>query len=401
MRVGVVKGGRVGVLQQVMENVEAKVANTNPPTTLGAKLRARKRPETVGEASKKAQSALLGLVTSIATADKGFAKIRFWFVAVLAAGTVGGTVGLVWSVANKDKWAAAASAVAVVAGLVTAGFVNPLQTIERDIIIRRWSDVITAGWADQAGKDPKVATSDAIDGFIKLAAAYAVMTGQTIDALTAIGTKPATSDSAADDKPLAIAPIGVQNNSAGETLKDKIKVEASGGSGTYKFSMAGEPEGATQNPSSGEISGTISDAAEAKDYVVDITVENSEPATAAVDDTERAATSASQSFVWKITKPKAALAVGAVPAQSSRRGEAPTLTITASGGSETYTYGWTNAPTGLELDADSGVVSGTIASDAAVGTQDVTITVKDKAPEAGEETVEATSTFKWTVAEAT
>ncbi|HTZ42218.1 MAG TPA: putative Ig domain-containing protein [Jatrophihabitans sp.] len=82
------------------------------------------------------------------------------------------------------------------------------------------------------------------------------------------------------------------------------------------------------------------------------------------------------------------LSVNNPGSQSSTVGSAASLQLTASGGTSPYTWSATGLPTGLSLNASSGLVSGT---PSAAGTFSVTATAKDAT------NATASASFSWTV----
>jgi hypothetical protein len=262
------------------------------------------RPEASEEEkrlAKEANEALFKLVTSIANDDPWFAIVRFALLGVVSLATVGATVALIIGASSDSTWASIASAGAVVGTLGIVGLMNPLQTIERDIVVRRWSDVIVAGWAASAagGSTPRSATRLATEEFAALATAYSAMTGQAFDALTALGAqvKADTDTKAAAAKDLAIDPIPDQHTAAGSALSEAVAVKASGGAGKYNFALSGQPKGLEITASDGEITGTVAGDAAVGDQVVTVTVTEVLP-----EDSTATAASKVAKFVWTVTQ---------------------------------------------------------------------------------------------------
>ena len=262
-------------------------------------------PEDIKKAAENANKALLELPERTVKADIGFSRARFWFLAGLASVTVGGTLALVISAGTREEWVAAASAAAVVASLALAGLINPLQTIERDIIIRRWSDVIVSGWGGDLATtgSPQTATKRATEQFAVLAAAYATITSKTLDTLAAMNVpKGDTKDEGEEESAeVSITPIPAQSSARGETLKSALAVEAKGGTGTYKFTVEGLPTGLKIAESSGHITGTVDANAEAREWIVKVTATEVLEDKKASDGTK--AHSGSTKFVWTVTAP--------------------------------------------------------------------------------------------------
>lgn len=253
------------------------------------------------KAANQANAALLLLPKRIVGADPWFSIARYTLLSVVVLTTVGATAALIVSAASDATWAAVASAGAIVASMAIAGFINPLQTVERDIIVRRWSDVIISGWAADLGGTgtPRSATRLASQEFATLAAAYGVMTGKTLDALSAVNS-PKADDAAAGETPkeLTVSPIADQSSAQGEELASALSVEAKGGSGKYKYAIAGQPAGLEITASSGDITGTVAADADATESIVTVTVTE-----VLADDAAGEPQSKKVKFVWTVTTP--------------------------------------------------------------------------------------------------
>lgn len=247
---------------------------------------------------------LLNLVRRTVKADPGFALARIIVLMVLALVATGSTVALILAALNEDGWAAAASATGMIVSLSIVGLLNPLQTIERDIIIRRWSDIIISGWAAdlaEAKVTTGTATQRATDRYAVLAAAYSTMTSKTIDALSALvaATEAGEGSDAEDPETLAVTPIASQASAQGADIGEGVTIEAMGGSGKYTYAATGLPGGlSVTDAAAGVITGTVAQDAEARDWVVEITVTE----TLKSDATETPQ-SVSVKFVWTITAP--------------------------------------------------------------------------------------------------
>lgn len=155
------------------------------------------------------------------------------------------------------------------------------------------------------------------------------------------------------------------------------------------------PQGITIDPASGLISGTFPFDAE-RQYEITVglsecsSTEPNPPCTAALPG-ERLATLSVFTFeVQDVNQPPLPISPGD---QASTEGQTVTLPITASDPDfDTLTYSATGLPDGLSIDANSGVISGTLTFTSA-GPHAVTVGVSD-----GINPIE-TVTFQWTVAE--
>jgi hypothetical protein len=146
---------------------------------------------------------------------------------------------------------------------------------------------------------------------------------------------------------------------------------------TLTYSAANLPPGLSIDSSTGLISGTISNAADANNpYLVTVT---------ATDGTA----SASQSFNWTINQTVSFTAPGD---QSNIDGDSVSLPVSASDpNGAPLTYSSSGLPPGLSIDSATGLISGTISDSADTGSPyAVTVTATDG-------TSTASTTFNWTV----
>ncbi|GAA2535164.1 putative Ig domain-containing protein [Winogradskya humida] len=151
-----------------------------------------------------------------------------------------------------------------------------------------------------------------------------------------------------------------------------ITHSATGASTPYGWSATGLPTGLTINSSTGAVTGT---PAANGSYSVKVT------ATAASK-----IPSAPLSYTWDVAD---ALAFTAPATQQGTVGQPTTLTLTASGGTNPFTWTVTGLPAGLTLDTATGVISGTPTTAA---TSTVSATAKDAVGRT------LTRTFSWVVA---
>ncbi len=164
-----------------------------------------------------------------------------------------------------------------------------------------------------------------------------------------------------------------------DSIADQTKVEGNvislavtatdAGSFSMTYTVSGLPSGLSINASTGLISGTINsgDAVSAPNSV-----------TITVADVTYSSTA---SFNWSLTPASAPAAptVGSVALQCNQTGEEVSLQVTATdAASYTLTYSASNLPDGVTIDSTAGLISGTVADDAASTTPyEVTVTVQD------------------------
>jgi prepilin-type N-terminal cleavage/methylation domain-containing protein len=160
------------------------------------------------------------------------------------------------------------------------------------------------------------------------------------------------------------------NAQVGEVgVASTLSLVASGGSAPIIWSATGLPASLVMN-SAGVLSGTPTTAGT---YTV----------TASATDVFQLVGTAT--FVLTVN---AAPALTPVPAQTTPVGDAVTLPVTLTGGTGPFAWTATGLPTGLTLNATTGLISGTPIS---TGSTNVTVTVTDKFLKT------ATATFAWTV----
>lgn len=176
--------------------------------------------------------------------------------------------------------------------------------------------------------------------------------------------------------PLTIGDPGPQANTTADTVS--LTLTASGGTGSpYSWSAVGLPSGLTISSSTGVVSGRpTAQPTMPKQYSTVVTVaDNSVTRTT------------SRTIAWTITYPP--LAAGNPGNQVDTVSAPRSLTLSASGGSGSYTWSDANTlPAGLSI-SGGGVVSGTPTT---IGTFPVTLTVNDTV--AGQS---RTVTFSWQI----
>jgi hypothetical protein len=168
---------------------------------------------------------------------------------------------------------------------------------------------------------------------------------------------------------------GDQSSVEGATISLAIQASDPDGN-TLTYTATGLPTGLTINATSGVISGTIAFGAPATNTVVVTASDGSLSGTA--------------TFAWTVTRTNRAPTVTSPGDQSSVEGATISLAIQASDpDGNTLTYTATGLPTGLTINATSGVISGTIAF-GAPATNTVVVTASDGS-------LSGTATFAWTV----
>ena len=177
-----------------------------------------------------------------------------------------------------------------------------------------------------------------------------------------------------DTTPPALTNPGSQTNNEGDTVSVTVTaVDADAGT----FNAVGLPRGLTIDSNSGVISGVI-DPCAAGSYAVTVT---------ASDDGFVGSTL----FVWTVndTTPPALTSPGN---QTSNEGDTVSVTVTAVD-ADPGTFSAVGLPAGLSIDANSGVISGTIGLGGA-GSYAVTVTASDNG-------FVGSASFTWTVNDST
>jgi hypothetical protein len=154
---------------------------------------------------------------------------------------------------------------------------------------------------------------------------------------------------------VAFASVADQTNQEGDVAS--LQVSATGVSGNaVTYSADGLPDGLNIDPNSGIISGTIA--------VGDAANGPFAPTISATDGTY----SGSISFSWNVTSP---VTIADVADQTNLEGDAVSVQVSATAASgNAITFTAEGLPNGLSIDANSGVISGTVAvGDSAGGGQ--------------------------------
>ena len=199
------------------------------------------------------------------------------------------------------------------------------------------------------------ASSGVISGTPTTAGASS-FTVRATDGTGAFGTRAYTVTIAA--APIVVNPASLPAATVGTAYSQTVS--ATGGTGSYTFTVSAGalPAGLTLNASSGVISGT--------------------PTTAGASSFTIRATDGSGAFgsrAYSVTT-SAAVTVNPATLPNGTVGSGYTQTVTASGGSGSYTFGISTGslPTGLSLNASTGAITGT---PSAAATSSFTITATD------------------------
>jgi hypothetical protein len=172
--------------------------------------------------------------------------------------------------------------------------------------------------------------------------------------------------------PLVVNP-GTENNAVGDTAS--LQVQASGlpSGDAWTYSATGLPSGLSINTSTGAITGTITGAA------------NTYSVTIAAADEENVG--ASQTFTWKVS----VLSETNPGTQLNGIGDTVSLPIETSGlpSGDSWTYSAAGLPSGLSINASTGLITGTITGSA--NTYSSSVTAKDG------EGASVTQDFTWKV----
>ncbi|MDA5280200.1 putative Ig domain-containing protein [Streptomyces sp. Isolate_45] len=170
---------------------------------------------------------------------------------------------------------------------------------------------------------------------------------------------------------VTVAAVSAKSHPTGSPVE--LKNSAEGGTAPYTWSATGLPAGLSIASTTGTVSGTPTAAGT---HSVTVTA------------TDSAGKKGSASFTWTITTTGSGNPTLTGPGnQNLYVGRPVNLPLTVTGGSAPYTFTATNLPTGLTINAATGVISGTPTG---WGFRNVTLTVTDAA--GGKSTVTATFT---------
>ena len=172
-----------------------------------------------------------------------------------------------------------------------------------------------------------------------------------------------------------------QTNLAGDQVYVVPSASASDGY-ALTYNVTGLPPGLIFDPNSGIITGTIANnAASASPYVVTITATDAS-----------SGVSATQTLPWSVNPPIVSLIA---PSDQTNLAGDQVYVVPSASASDGYalTYNVTGLPPGLTFDPNSGIITGTLANNAASASPYVvTITATDASSG-----ISASQTFNWTV----
>lgn len=175
-----------------------------------------------------------------------------------------------------------------------------------------------------------------------------------------------------------------QSNSEGDKVFVPVMASDSDGD-TLSYAALDLPAGLSIDPSSGMISGTVAHG-DAADF------DGSYNPTIIVADGHGG--SAQASFSWTISPAQVAPVLTSPGNQTNLRGDNVSLQLnTTQVDNDPITYAASNLPTGLSLDSETGLISGTVDPSATLGTPySVTVTATDDTTN-----LSASQSFNWTI----
>lgn len=177
-----------------------------------------------------------------------------------------------------------------------------------------------------------------------------------------------------DYPPLGLTSPADQNSTINTSVS--LPLGATGGDGQYTWSATGLPSGLAIDPATGRITGTPDKLA------------SPAPVTVTVRDDSAQIAPLSVTFNWAVLDKPAVQNPGD---QKNSKGATVNLAITGSCPNTPCTYALNgNQPNNVKIDPNTGLISGTIATNA-VGSASVVVTVTDHAG------ATASTTFAWTV----
>ncbi len=174
-------------------------------------------------------------VLQMAKDDQAAAVVRRWVtVGLVSLLTVGGLAIAAWAMMSELTAASVAALVGVFAVLGIALFINPLQTIERDVVYRRWSDQILAGFYTQLADNQadlraiRLASRNASKEFALLATAYTQNASHAADTIAKVVGATEAEEEEEEQAPTTITLSAIEDrtDAVGAAIEFSVEVAA-------------------------------------------------------------------------------------------------------------------------------------------------------------------------------
>jgi hypothetical protein len=171
----------------------------------------------------------------------------------------------------------------------------------------------------------------------------------------------------------AVANPGTQNSAVGDSVSLQVVASGLPTGDTWTYSATGLPTGLSIDPSSGLITGTITDTAST--YSATVTANDGQ------------GDSPSQAFTWNVST----LSVTNPGTQNNAVGDSVSLQVQDAGlpSGDSWTYSATGLPSGLSINTSTGLITGTVTGSAT--TYSASVTAADG------EGATASQSFSWNV----
>lgn len=220
--------------------------------------------EAYNAAVTKFNDEVLAAIPKLIDDDRKIGIARFTALIVLGSIMVGSTVlVIITSFTATTPTPVVVSGAIVIVSLLFAGWTNPLQTLERDMVFRRWSDVIVSSFVMGAGswragpKQIEAAATAASTRFSALAVAYSALASKSGDVLTDLAKAGIAAGATAAPTPTQITVTNPGNQAAamGKELTPPLAIVATG-PGTLSYKDVKLPAGLSMDPGTGKVTGT-------------------------------------------------------------------------------------------------------------------------------------------------